>query len=360
MVKEMYHDLFKGIPIIIPSLDPDEKFLNLLASIRNDEKTANASVIVVNDGSASNYNHYFDEAKNRYGVHLLTHQVNAGKGQALKTAFQYVIEKLPATKGVVTIDSDGQHTVEDMAKCVVAFSKTPHQIIFGSRVFTGDDVPLKSRVGNHTTAYLVKSMTAMDLTDTQTGLRVIPVEHLAPMLNLEGDRFEFEMNMIYYAKDEGVSILEVPIETIYIEENESTHFRPLMDSMQIYKRFIRYVFSSLLCFVIDISLFTFILTIFPRETVTAVTTATVAARLIAAIVNYLLDRYFVFKRGSKASAIKYFSLVGTYMLLSSLLVSFFNHAFPAHATVIKVAIDLSLFLIGYLVERFFIFGGKEK
>lgn len=78
---------------------------------------------------------------------MLTHEVNKGKGRALKTAILAILKTLPEAKGIVTIDSDGQHTYEDTLKCIQAFLQYPDSLILGVRTFE-ESVPLRSRFGN--------------------------------------------------------------------------------------------------------------------------------------------------------------------------------------------------------------------
>ena len=101
----------KIIPVIIPAYEPDMRLLELLKDMKCNKC---GPVILVNDGSGKEYNDIFDKAqtilKDIGGV-LLIHEKNKGKGRALKTAFAYILEQYPRAVGVVTADSDGQHTV---------------------------------------------------------------------------------------------------------------------------------------------------------------------------------------------------------------------------------------------------------
>ena len=102
------------VPILIPAFEPDEKLLGLLDELNR----ANLGpVVVVNDGSKGKEQERIFEGVAERGVVLLTHAVNMGKGRALKTAFNYCLNEYEDLVGVITADSDGQHTTEDIEKC---------------------------------------------------------------------------------------------------------------------------------------------------------------------------------------------------------------------------------------------------
>ena len=84
------------------------------------------------------------------------------------------------------------------------------------------------------TAGLFRLVTGQKVTDTQTGLRGMSTDLIPWLLNLDGNRFEYEFNMLLEGKKSGHQISEVPIETVYLEENESSHFLPIRDSISIY------------------------------------------------------------------------------------------------------------------------------
>lgn len=352
--------LKENIAIIIPAFEPGEQLLNLLQTIRRKENNQ-SPIIIVNDGSSKEYNRCFTEASRFENTTILKHSQNYGKGKALKTAFNYIINKMSDTKAVITIDSDGQHAYEDMIKCAEVFQGDPDAIIFGSRNFEGEEnVPRKSKLGNQMTSNILKSFTGEELKDTQTGLRVIPFKYLSSLLDVEGDRFEYEMNMIFYARKNNINIIETPIEVIYYDENSGTHFHPIKDSIKVYETFIKYILSSLSSFLIDVGVFTIMLSLIGSEGFVAITTSTVLGRVVSSGANYILNRFIVFKGNSKQSAVKYFSLVILQLSFSSIFVSFFISVLtPIHPTIIKVVVDSGLFLFSYYFQKRFIFYRRE-
>lgn len=245
--------MFQDVVIVIPAYEPDDRLLELLKNIR-DKENQMFDIILVDDGSGADFAPLFAIAQSNYACHLQRHADNKGKGRALKTAISYILDNFPNAKGIVTIDSDGQHTYEDMMKCLAEFLQHPDSLVLGVRTFE-KSVPLRSKFGNLLTRDVLGAMTGVNVSDTQTGLRVIPMSWLPKLLTVEGERYDFEMNMLLEAKEDNILIREVGIATIYLDENQSSHFDAIRDSIRIYKVFFKYIFSSLFSFLVDIVAF---------------------------------------------------------------------------------------------------------
>lgn len=357
------------IAIIIPSYEPDERLVNLLKEMDAKEM---GPVILVNDGSAgSNYDAIFEESKKiieKRGGHLLKHNVNRGKGRALKTAFSYILGSCDDITAAVTADSDGQHSCECIQKVIDEIRKNKDSLVLGVRQFDLEGIPWKSRVGNAITEKVFQYVTGEHISDTQTGLRGIPREYMKELLDLKGERFEFEMRMLVDAVEKR-KIIEVPIKTIYdSKENHQTHFNTFKDSIRIYKilaeKFVIFLISSLSSSIIDIVLFG-ILCFFLKESlpVVYITVSTVVARIISAAYNYLVNYKVVFKSKGNVgmSAIKYIILAVIQMLCSALLVTSLVAAFPTGSEIVlKIIIDALLFFVSYKVQQKFVFQKIKK
>ena len=237
--------------IIIPAYEPDKRLIQVVQDITI--KLPKARIIVVNDGSGPGYNDYYDETA-FIGATVLTHPINKGKGAALKTAFAHIQEEVVSqhlsAQPIVTVDSDGQHLIKDIVRVAKAIEENPSHLVLGARAFVGK-VPARSRFGNKVTAGLFRLVTGQKVTDTQTGLRGMSTDLIPWLLNLDGNRFEYEFNMLLEAKKSGYQISEVPIETVYLEENKSSHFRPIRDSIRIYSPFLKFSGTAVLASVID-------------------------------------------------------------------------------------------------------------
>ncbi|MBR3141710.1 MAG: bifunctional glycosyltransferase family 2/GtrA family protein [Clostridiales bacterium] len=356
------------IPIVIPSYEPDEK---LIALLHDFDKKEMGPVVIVNDGSSEEYDHIFKEAASiieKRGGKLISYRPNRGKGRALKTAFSYIAENMPDALGCVTADSDGQHTPDCINNIIDAFKAHPDNLIMGVRKFEKKDIPWKSWFGNTVTISVFSYVAGMRVSDTQSGLRGIPFRFMKELIDCKGERFEFEMQMLLECAGK-YDLTEVPIKTIYeSKDNHQTHFRPIKDSIRIYrilgKKFFKFVFASLSSFVIDILLFHLFVLLF-KDTFSAlyITFATVGARVISAVYNYLINYKFVFRsRASRAASLtKYALLAVIQMSLSAGLVSLVVFLIPnCPETPVKVVVDTLLFLLSYAVQQRFVFSSKSK
>lgn len=355
------------IPIIIPSYEPDERLCTLLKSLKVVLKNP---IIIVNDGSSREYDKFFDEAKEILGEQgiILKHEVNKGKGQALKTAFSYVSENMPSVVGAVTADSDGQHSPECIRKVIDALDENPSSLIMGVRDFDKKNVPKKSRFGNKLTSKVLASASGVKVSDTQTGLRGIPMAFLKELINVKGNRFEFETVMLLESAKK-YPIAEVPIETIYdSKENHQTHFNPFKDSIRIYaiilKRFLKFSICSLTSCAIDLIMFSIFCRIFKAHDIIGyVALATAIARVFSCAFNFTINYIVVFKSDETIikSLIKYASIAIVQMALSAGLVSFFVAIIPhAIEVVVKMFVDTGLFFANYYVQHKFVFKKQGK
>ena len=350
----------KQIPLIIPSLEPDEKLPRLLDEL---QAAGIENIVLVDDGSGPDYRHFFDDAEAR-GCTVLRHAVNLGKGRALKDAFNHCLLTWPDAPGCVTADSDGQHTPECILKCMQALADHPDSLVLGTRDFDQSDVPARSMLGNKITRTVFKLLVGLKITDTQTGLRAIPTSFMKHLLATAGERFEFESNMLIDTKDAGVPIHEVPIKTVYIEENKTSHFHPIRDSIRIYSIFGKFLFSSLSSSVVDLVLFGLFCGVLRSSPAFAglpfdyIVAATVMARVISAIYNYLINYSVVFKSnaGHKGAAFRYFCLAVVQMSVSAFLVSHLYSLVPGAAELlVKIPVDVTLFFISFQIQRAFVY-----
>lgn len=340
--------------IIIPAYKPDQKCLNTVEKIID---TGFDRVIIVDDGSGTEYKHIFNSLETFEEVTVLKHAVNKGKGRALKTAFQYIVTNQFPLQAVITADADGQHLASDMVKLSEQLLETPDKVVLGARDFSKKEIPFRSRFGNRFTRLLFRLSTGTVLTDTQTGLRGIPVKYLPQLLEIKGERFEYEMNMLASLRKNEVEVTEVTIETVYIDDNKSSHFNPLRDSYHIYKIFIFYGLSGGASFVLDIGLYwIFIQLLREPAPILFIIMATIAARILSSLFNYYINRNKVFKQGSRKSLIRYFALAAFIMLTSAGSVHLLYAEWLGRGEVIlKILVDTILFIFGFVAQRAWVF-----
>jgi glycosyltransferase involved in cell wall biosynthesis len=231
--------------VLIPAYEPTEKMLSLVLELK---KRTNYKVLIIDDGSGVCFRGLFDKAKD-YGCTVLRHSVNKGKGEALKKGFTYLCAECDR-EPVVCADSDGQHKVDDMIKLANAIDGNKFEMVLGVRQFDGR-VPYKSRMGNRITAFFFKLATGIDLEDTQTGLRGYPYEMNPWLLSVDGKRFEYELNLLLKSKESGISIKQVPIATIYDNNNKGTHFSSINDSVRVIMPLLKFCGSSITSGILD-------------------------------------------------------------------------------------------------------------
>lgn len=346
------------VTIIIPSLNPDEKLMQVVKSLKN---IGFKDIVIVNDGSDKEHMAPFEEAGKLAGCTVLTHEVNQGKGRALKTAFEYCIKNRSGIDGVVTVDGDNQHRAEDILACARKMQEKGNSVILGARDFHRKDVPFKSRFGNNMTGFVFRFACGMKISDTQTGLRAIPYGYLPQLCEVAGERFEYETNMLLTFKRLNIPYEEVPIQTVYIDENATTHFHPVRDSFKIYGIILKFIFGSVSSCLIDLGLFAMLKVLtsgFSGRVSIFISTA--AARLISSFYNYNFNRKAVFESRDKASGtiVKYYVLCGIQMMVSYGLVCAVNYVFTLGnfmTVVSKAIVDTMLFVISFQIQRAWVF-----
>lgn len=343
--------------LIIPALNPDEKLLELAESLKDYEMPA----VAVDDGSRPECQNIFASLESRYQWMVCGHPANLGKGAALKTGIEYAQRNYPQASGFITADADGQHAADDIARVARSLGNNPGAIIMGIRDFCAPGIPFKSRWGNRITSAVFWLSTGQRCTDTQTGLRGIPASLAETCLAVPGSRYEYEMNLLLEMERQGIPLAGVPVATIYLDDNRSSHFHPLRDSFIIYFNILKYSLSSLLSAATDLSLFTVLASMVFGSGAAGLLAATVIARLISGVVNFSCNKYWVFESQKRpvGEAGKYLALFCGQMLASWLLVSALS-GLPLNLALIKAIVDSSLFFISYMVQKRYIFQTRPK
>ncbi|MBR6186875.1 MAG: bifunctional glycosyltransferase family 2/GtrA family protein [Clostridia bacterium] len=355
--------------VLIPSLSPDER---LPAYVQELLQADFGLILVVDDGSEKEYQPIFSRIAGWDRCKVLHHEVNRGKGAALKTGFAWIKEH-SLFSGVITADSDGQHTVPDTLKLAAELGEK-EELLLGSRDFSrgNKNVPPKSRFGNRLTSIVFRVLYGRWLQDTQTGLRAFPRSLIDLMLNVEGDRFEYEMNMLIRCSGTKVPMRAITIETIYTDENKGTHFHPIRDSYRIYKlllgTFLRYSAASILSFLVDYAVLMLLMFwVFkdkPNITLLGIPfsfkalVATPIARLCSSPVNFLLNRNFVFKSGSaKGAAARYIVLAVCCLAVTTFVFGFLDHYVQTNFlhVLLKIVIDVMMYIVNYRVQKAWVF-----
>ncbi len=349
------------VVILIPAYNPDEKLSALIDRLRGEF----VHIVIVNDGSKSG-RHIFEAIRGKVDS-VVVHPVNRGKGAALRTGFAHILDAYPDIRGVVTADADGQHSPEDILRVAEVLRGRHNGLVLGVRTFSRR-IPLRSLVGNIWTRLFFFVMTGLFVSDTQTGLRGIPRPLLPRMLELKGDRYEYEMHMLVDAKRHEEEPVQLPIETVYIDDNRSSHFNPVLDAFRTQWVLIHYCFSSVLSFLIDNAVFMgtlFVLHNFDVSRSKDVLISLCAARLVSSNLNFFYNRFFVFRSAStKRSFFQYWGVVIIIAAASYFGVMWLTRLFNVKdyllITVIKIAVETVLFFLSYWLQKKWIFRKRRN
>ncbi|MDB5577952.1 MAG: hypothetical protein JWR80_3128 [Bradyrhizobium sp.] len=335
------------ILFLFPSYQPTVLFCELLEQLRQMDPSP---FVVVDDGSGPACSELFQRAAGISDTVVLKNAVNLGKGAALKHGMNHVLVNYPDCIGVVTADADGQHAADDILKVANELRSRPAEVIFGSRDFKRD-VPFRSKIGNIVSRYIYRFLIGLNLSDTQTGLRGIPRRLMESSLGIRSNRYEFETEQIIAAKAAGLQFNEVPIRTVYIDDNSGSHFNPVLDSFRIYFVLLRYAVSSLATALTDLLVF-YVLT----ANGMALLSANMSARAVALWIQFMLLKKYVFK--SKAG-IPIFAAYVAYVFFSGYVSSVMQQQFATHLVastlLAKVVVESIIWIFNFMFLRDIIF-----
>jgi len=353
-----------NVTLVIPSLNPDEK---LIGVVEGAISVGFTDILLVNDGSKPECADRFAQCAVHPQVTVLVHEVNRGKGAALKTAMAYVAQNRPASLGIVTADGDGQHASEDILACAARMTEKGDSVVLGVRDFTAPDVQSRSKFGNRLTSFVFLTGVGLRIRDTQTGLRAIPARYYPVFLATAGDRYEYETNMLLDLKQHHIPYDQLTIRTIYIDENQTSHFHPVRDSIRIYSQIIKFCAGSLLGTAADYLVF-LLLSFLLQAALTPtwrILIATVGARAVSSLLNFWCNRSLVFADHSsiRGAFLRYYALAVPQMAVSAGLVRLLTLLLENSAvwltTGCKLLVDTALFLASYQIQKRWVFRGRD-
>lgn len=335
--------------VIIPAYNPDSRLERLVQENREQDNL----VLVVDDGSDASCSRVFWNLEEKSIV--LHHEKNCGKGAAIKTALSYINEELRQCSVIGIMDADGQHKTEDMMKLLEEASSHPDALVIGVRALD-ERMPWKSRMGNKITRSVFHALSGVYVSDTQTGLRAFTPQLLSTMLDIPGERYEYETNVLMNCARKQIEIREVPIQTIYHDEaNSCSHFRKVRDSIRIYRNLLKFGLASFSSFLLDYVLFIAFTVLLPKAA-WAVTISNVGARVISGFYNYRMNCRFVFHRkGSAQTGLQYLALAVGILTLNSLILNGFVSLLRMPAYPAKLLTEAILFLVSWFVQNKLIF-----
>ena len=352
-------DMRNGAVLLIPAYRPSTALLELVQEIISEKPECICAVVVVDDGSGPEFRPIFNALDTQEGVTVLRHAVNLGKGAALKTGFNHALLAFEHSAGVVTADADGQHAVSDILNLARQLAADPDRIALGVRSFSGE-VPLRSRFGNGITRYVFLVFTGMNLTDTQTGLRTWPRWYCLESLTIPINGYDFELECLLKAHSGAggrkLAVLQVPIKTIYLDGNATSHFNPIRDSMRIYFVFARYCGTSMMAAVIDSLVFYLV-----YNGTGNLIASQVSGRAVAMAAVFLLVRNVVFRSDAKISVslAKYVLLAIAMGSISYTILNYLQAAAGMPVLLSKLTAEGLLFLASFSLQRQVVFGRSK-
>lgn len=350
----------ENVIILIPAYEPSNRLVAYVDRLHDEGFNR---VVVVDDGSGGGFCSVFAALEEMAHCVVLRHEVNRGKGAALKTGYEFISRRFPDAAGILTADADGQHTPEDCRRLGEALMESPDALYLGCRDFSLPGIPFRSRFGNRMTSALFGLLYGRWIGDTQTGLRAFPLSEVPFMMAQAGDRFEYEMGVLTAVARSRFPIRVLPIRTIYEDGNSCSHFRPVRDALRIYGlicgQFLRFTGISIASFLLDQGLaWAFAVFLNMREVRSAgiIWGSGFAARFISSIFNYTLNRSVVFGGKSRvaASAWRYAALCVLVIVMSNAgvwgLCALGMQRGPA-----KLLCDCLLYFVGYRIQQKWVF-----
>ena len=341
---------------LIPAYKPNENLISFIQSL----ETRGLEVVVVNDGSGEDYLPLFHKIQEQSLATVIHLEKNQGKGAALKAGLSY-LNTVNDDFQVITLDADGQHSLQDALLLLQKSLENEGSLLLGSRAQSKNS-PLRSRIGNYITKKVFSLTTGVRVEDTQTGMRAFSKQLIPKLLEIQGERYEYEMNMLLDFAKEGISIKEFPIETIYINDNAESHFDTVKDSIRIYSQILKFISSSLLSFCIDFLLYTasFALS-------RSILFSNAFARLISLHCNFFMNKNYVFHNASESTKrehlkeyLSYLGLALSLFAMNTLLLSAVVEVLGVNAYLAKIITEILLFILSYFVQKHLIFSKQEN
>ncbi len=222
------------VAAVIPAYDAARTIRRVVEDTR-DAFARIGEVYVVDDGSTDGT----ASAARAAGAIVVAHEVNLGKGRALRTGLERA--RADGHEAAVTLDADGQHPPAEAAR-LAQLDVAAGSLVLGIRDLRGAGAPRPNRISNAISNAFLSMFSRRLLSDTQCGLRRYP---LPSALSVGGrdDGYAFEAEIILLAIAAGIPIVEVPVDVIY-PEDRTTHFDSVRDPMRVIRRVVATLVST--------------------------------------------------------------------------------------------------------------------
>lgn len=349
-----------NLSVLIPSYNPTE---NLITTVKTLRENGLYDIIIVADGEENRQ--YFSACED-LGATVIYRKINLGKGAALKAGFKYCLAHREKKRGVVTVDGEGNHNINDIIACCEALlQENSPKIILGARDFSKYTILKGVRFSNGLTSLAFWTACRQYFADTQSSLRVIPYEYLQKVIKIPSNGIEYEINMLLRMKKSGMEYKEVKLNTVALKNRRPLHFHPVRDTFKIYMTILKFAASSLLCTTVDLVAF-YLLNKFlsPLLSFATITLCTFMARAVSSFLNYSINKKAVFngRKIPKYTFLRFYSVAIPQACLSAIFVQTFTSLlsvnWPFFQTVVKMVVDTTLFFISYQLQRKWVFKKK--
>ena len=210
------------IVAIIPALNAERTVPRVIEQARQQIEP----VVVIDDGSSDRTG----DVARAAGAIVLRHDVNRGKGGALKTGFRWAREN--GYDGVITLDADGQHLPSEIPKFLRQRAEGGEDLIIGGRAHLFGQMLPRRRNANRFSAWCIAKCSGVPITDSQSGFRFYSAR-LIDGIDLHTDGFDMESEVIVRAGRRGFRIVTIPIDLGFVDGLSTSHYKPLKDTLRI-------------------------------------------------------------------------------------------------------------------------------
>ena len=218
-----------SVALLIPAYKAADSLSRMLPALAL--KVPAAQILVVDDASADST----ASVCASLGITCVSHRLNRGKGRALATGFERLIQK--GFTFIVTMDADGQHAIDDLRSFVAALSGHPEAgIVIGARAMRPGKMPLARIFSNRLTSLLLSLFTGQKIDDSQSGYRAYNVGFLKK-ISIEYDRFEMESEVILKAAALKYPVLFIEVQTLYC--SDQSHIAHIPDTLRWIRAVVR-------------------------------------------------------------------------------------------------------------------------
>lgn len=351
---------YSRIPVVIPAYKPNQSLIRFVRNL-NDRNVRD--IVIVDDGSGVMFRNIFAQLYNELGCTIIEHAVNLGRGRALKSAFNALLSRRnPDMIGCVITDCYGSYSTEDITRIMAGLEKDSDKLIIGARIMDEALMSKSSRVGNKVQRWSYHTLLGINVTDCQSVLRAIPASYMQKLMNVSGEGYVFDTNMIIETKKNEIEVIEIPVKTRYSQRRTHQEMRTFKDNFPIYLTFAKYIFTSVAASIVDLILFTILCKILVNIKSLNIASLYVAlstalARLVSATINYRLNYKLVFKTNTAQGKTfaKWVVLCIIQMALSATAVSMLHSCIGGEEVLYKIPVDIALFFFSYYFSREFVY-----